>query len=355
MTSSLLPRSTALALVALLCALAVACDRDQARRGDSTADPGEPRTARSMILYSGRAESLIGPIIDRFQKEHGIAVKVKYGGTSELAALLLEEGSRTPAAAFFAQDVGAVGALARRGLLAELPPDLLERVPAVYRAPAGTWVGVSGRVRTLVYNPGKVMEAELPGSVMDLTAPRWKGRVGWAPQNASFQVFVTGLRISRGEEAARQWVTGMKKNRAREYPKNGPIVQAVASGEIDLGLVNHYYLLQFQADDPGVAARNHFMSPGDPGSLVNLSAFAVLKGAPGAEARAAEALGRYLLSAGAQGAFARETSEYPLVEGVPPPDGLPPLHTSDSPVPDLGALDDLEGTLTLLRKTGVLP
>jgi iron(III) transport system substrate-binding protein len=214
---------------------------------------------------------------------------------------------------------------------------------------------VTGRVRTLVYNPARVKPEELPKSVLELTAARWKGRVGWAPQNASFQVFVTGLRVALGEAGAETWLREMVANQPKEYPKNGPIVQAVAAGAIDLGLVNHYYLLQLKKQDPSLAAENHYTQPRDPGSLVNLAAFAIPRSAGVAERAAAEELGRFLLSDDIQRAFAAETHEYPLVAGIAAPAGLKPLAELESPMKDLGALHDLEGTLALLRKTAVLP
>jgi iron(III) transport system substrate-binding protein len=318
-------------------------------------EPAAPAPAKELVVYSGRSESLVGPILARFEKEHGVKVKAKYADTAALAALLVEEGARTPAAAFFAQDVGAVGALEKRGLLAELPADLLGRVAPAHRSPAGRWVGVTGRVRTIVYSPARVAPEELPKSVLELTAPRWKGRVGWAPQNASFQAFVTALRLTAGEAGAETWLREMKANEAKEYAKNGAIVQAVGSGAIDVGLVNHYYLLALRKEDPKLAAENHFTAARDAGSLVNLAAFAIPKSAPPDQAAAALALGKYLLQAETQAAFAAETHEYPLVAGVAAPAGLPPLAELEPPVEDLGALHDLEGTLALLRKTAVLP
>ncbi len=337
--------------------LAAACSKDRPA-APAPAEPAAPSTAASateIVVYSGRSESLVGPIFNRFEEQRGVKLKVKYGDPPPHAPLRIEEGEGTPAAAYFAQDVGAVGALEQKGLLATLPKDILDRVAPRYRSPKGSWVGVTGRVRTIVYNPTKVKEDELPASVADLTSPRWKGKIGWAPQNASFQVFVTGLRVALGEASAEKWLRDMKANEPRDYPKNGAIVQAVGAGTIELGLVNHYYLLQLSKDDPSLAAKNHYTAAKDPGSLVNLAAFAIPKGASEGEARAAQELARYLLTDETQRAFVTGTYEYPLVEGVAAPEGLRPLAELESPTEDLGKLHDLEGTLALLRKTGVLP
>lgn len=345
-------------LVSLVSVLALAACKDKPADGPPGPAPsptGAGATAPEITVYSGRSEKLVGPILSAFEKEHGVKLKVRYGETAALATLLLEEGARSPATVFLAQDVGAVGALTERGMLATLPDEVLSRVPERYRAEKKTWVGVTGRVRTIVYAPSRTQATALPASVLDLTQPAWKGKVGWAPQNASFQVFVTGMRKALGEKATLTWLADMKANGTRDYAKNGAIVQAVATGEIALGLVNHYYLYQFLKDDPAFDANNHFTAPKDPGSLVNLSAVGVLASAEPAAAKAGTQLTAYLLSDAVQAEFVKGTNEYPLVEGVEGPDGLRPLAELEPPTIDLSALGDLEGTLELLRKSGVTP
>lgn len=335
-------------------ALVVSACSDKASSASATNGATTASAAR-ITVYSGRSEKLVGPILAAFQKETGITLDVRYGETAALATLILEEGWRSPATVFLAQDVGAVGALTERGLLAPLPDDVLARVPEKYRAVKKTWVGVTGRARTIVYAPSRTKEDQLPASVLDLTRPEWKGKVGWAPKNASFQVFVTGMRKHLGDEATGKWLSEMKANGTRDYAKNGAIVQAVAAGEIELGLVNHYYLYQFLAENPKLDAKNHFTAPGDAGSLVNTSAIAVLASASPAAKEAGIELAKYLLSDATQATFAKETHEYPLVEGVAPPAGLEPLAKLQPPALDLSELGDLEGTLALLKKSGVTP
>jgi iron(III) transport system substrate-binding protein len=322
---------------------------------DPAAKPAEPVKVSAITVYSGRSEKLVGPILADFEKATGTKLEIRYGETAALATLLLEEGAKSPAAVFLAQDVGAVGALTAKGLLAKLPDDVLAQVPEKYRAAKQTWVGVTGRVRVLSYAPSRTKAADLPASVLELTKPRWKGKVGWAPQNASFQVFVTGLRKVLGDEAATKWLTDMKANGTRDYAKNGAIVQAVAAGEIELGLVNHYYLYQLQAENPKLDAANHFTAPKDAGSLVNLSAVGLLASAAPEANATGVALAKYLLSPEVQARFAKETHEYPLVAGVEPPTGIKPLAELEPPAIDLSDLGDLEGTLTLLKQAGVTP
>ena len=309
------------------------------------ADPG------TLVVYSGRSESLVAPVIRQFQEATGIDVQVKYGGTSAMAATLQEEGKNSPADVFWAQDPGALGALSP--MFKPLPSDITLAVPEWARASDGRWVGVTGRARVIVYN-ADLDEAELPRTVEDLTDPKWKGRVGWAPTNASFRVMVTAMRHIWGEDKTRDWLKGMLANDVRVYPKNTPIVDATGRGEVDAGLVNHYYLHRFIAehgDDFG--ARNLFLNDGGPASLVMVAGSGILKTGPNQEN--AELFLRFLLSQVAQQYFAASVYEYPLVEGVKTHRLLPPIDTLNGPEIDFALLDDLAGTEALLREVGAIP
>src|SRR5690606_33906566 len=162
--------------------------------------------AQSITVYVGRGEALAGPIIERFSEETGIDVEVRYGSTAELAVLISEEGAASPADAFWAQDAGALGALAKAGALAPVPAELVANVPAKQVQPNLEWVAVSARIRTLIYSADRVTPDELPASVLELTDPQYQGRVAWAPSNGSFQSFVTALRVTHGEDVAEQWL-----------------------------------------------------------------------------------------------------------------------------------------------------
>jgi len=307
-----------------------------------------------VTIYSGRSKSLIGPLLDRIGQELGLDVRVRYGDTAELATAILEEGDRSPADLFFGQDAGALGALAKEGRLAPLPSELLQRVPQPYRSSKELWVGISGRVRTVIYNTERVKPEEIPASIVDFAGnERWRARLGWAPTNGSFQAFVTALRRMRGEDVARSWLEGIKALDARVFPKNSSIVQATINGEIEAGFVNHYYLMRerAQAGRP-LPAENHFYTNGDPGGLVNVAGVGVLVTSRASDA--ALALVDYLLSEPAQRYFAEQTYEYPLLEGVLAHPDLPPLASLNPPALDLSDLDDLKGTLALLQEVGLL-
>lgn len=308
--------------------------------------------AGSLTVYSGRDKALIEPLLGEFTKATGIDVKPRFGDSAQLAAAILEEGRNSPADVFFAQDAGALGAVAAKGALAPLQEPLLKRVDERFRSPKGEWVGLSGRARVVIYNTNEVKPTDLPDSVAGFTEARWKEKLGWAPTNASFQAFVTALRLLDGEAAARQWLTGMKANGARSYQNNTSIVQAVGRGEIQAGLVNHYYLFGQLKDQPNLPARNYFFRSAGAGSIINVAGAGILTTTKNAEAAAAFL--DYMLTPPAQQYFANRTYEYPLLQGVKAHEQLPALAELKTPNLDLSRLADLEATLNLLRDTGVL-
>ena len=257
----------------------------------------------SLTVYSGRSQTLVGPLLADFIEDTGVDIRVKYASSAAIAATILEEGEGSPADVVFLQDPGYLGSLAHAGMLAELPDELLSKVDSGYRSTNGDWVGTSGRSRTVVYNTVAIdPESDLPDSVPDFTAPEWRGRVGWAPLNASFQAFLTAFRLKWGEEEASAWLEGMQANDVREYPNNTTIVTAVARREVDVGLVNHYYLQRFlEEEGEGFEARNYFLRDGDPGALVLAAGAGILESTDN-RARA-EQLVEYLLSESAQRYF----------------------------------------------------
>ena len=310
---------------------------------------------RTLTVYSGRSQTLVHPLLLAFGEQTGIDIRVKYAGSSSTAATLLEEGDNTPADVVFMQDPGSLGILADGGMLAPIPQETLGKVDSRFRSPAGLWIGTSGRARTIIYNTEAIdPAADLPPSILDFTDPEWRGRVGWAPRNGSFQAFVTALRLTLGEDAARDWLEGMRDNDAVDYPNNVTTVSAAAAGEVDVGFVNHYYLERFlEEHGPEFGARNHYIGNGDPGALVLVAGVGILAASENKDI-AAEFVD-FLLAAPAQTYFAQEIREYPVSADVEPEGDLPPMASLDPPDVDLGNLSDLEGTLKLLRETGVLP
>jgi iron(III) transport system substrate-binding protein len=342
------PRTPIAAATALSLVLA-ACGSPAST--DPTAEsPGDP--SGSITVYSGRSEELVGPLLSRFSEATGIEVRARYGDTAEMANLILTEGENSPADVFFAQDAGALGAVAREGLLAELPSELLDRVDTRFRSPDGEWVGVSGRARVVAYNTDALSAADLPDSILGFTDPEWAGRIGWAPTNGSFQSFVTALRAIEGEDGAREWLEGIQANDPKVYEGNNPALDAVIAGEVDVAFINHYYLEQRLTEAPNASAANHFLGNGDPGALINVAGAGILSTSD--NPAAAERLVEFLLSDEAQAYFAEETKEYPLVDGVAADPDIPPLSEIGTPDIDLSDLSDLEGTLELLQDVGIL-
>ncbi|CAA9232781.1 MAG: Ferric iron ABC transporter, iron-binding protein [uncultured Acidimicrobiales bacterium] len=313
---------------------------------------GGDESAQRVTIYTGRTQNLIEPILERFAKETGIDVDVRYGQSSDLALLIDEEGGRTPADVFLSQTPSAVGYLDHKGRLGRLPDDVLSLVPPTARADDGSWVGFSGRKRVLVYNPAKVPAATLPRSVLDMTGPQWKGRVGIAPPNASFQDFVSAMRVKLGDDATSRWLKGMADNDAFTFANNTAIVAAVGRGEIDVGLVNHYYVLQAKAENPSFSALNHDFPSDDLGNLLIVTAASIVKGSKHTEE--ATALVRYLLQEDAQRYFSDQTYEYPLAAGVAPSSALPPMSFDQVEGVDFDRLGgDLESTRALIRAAGL--
>jgi len=301
--------------------------------GSSGSEPDRP-----LVVYSGRGEELVAPLLESFTQETGIEVEVRYGGSSELAATLIAEGEETEADVFFAQDPASLGVVA--GMMKVLGDDTLGLTDPKFNDRGGRWVGTSGRVRVVVYNTDAAIA--LPQDIDDMTNPEWAGQLGIAPTNASFLAFVAAMILERGEDGTREWLESLAANNPVDFEGNAPIVEATDNGELRGGLVNHYYLLRLRAEGLGQGAENYFIPAGDVGSLVMPAGVGILSETKKPES--AQKFVDFLLSGDAQSFFATDTYEYPLVEGIDPPEGVPPLSEINTPDIDLG---DLAGVLDL--------
>jgi iron(III) transport system substrate-binding protein len=310
---------------------------------------------KKVVVYSGRNETLVKPILDQFTASTGIAAEVRYGDTAQLAAQLIEEGDRTQAQVFLAQDAGGLGAVGAAKLFRPLPAASLEKVAADYRDPNGLWVGVTGRSRVLAYNSTLLTEDQLPDSVFDLVKPEWKGKVGVAPSNASFQSFVTAMRVQHGEARTREFLTALKANDPQIREKNGVIVTDIEAGKFPVGLVNHYYVYEVAGElgttPDKLKTRIHFFPNGDIGALVNVSGVGLLNSQPDTDG---QTLVDYLLGTEAQTYFAQKTAEYPLIAGVAVLPGLPALNDLEAPKVSLSSLAELDKSIALIKEAGLL-
>jgi iron(III) transport system substrate-binding protein len=345
------PRALHPIAAALAISLVLAgCGFDTGDSGGGGAD--EPDT-EGITLYSGRIPAAIGGAVDGYEAEADRDVQVRFAETADLAATLIEEDDASPADVFFAQEPGAIGAVADAGLLAKLPDDVLERVPAQYRDPRGRWVGVTGRARVIAYNREAVPRAELPRSPFGLASPRWRDRVGWSPASSSMQEYVSALRTRYGDERTGEWLEAMVANGAVDYPNNVAIRDAIAAGEIDVGLVNHYYVAQAVAAEGADYPVGVYFPPGGLGSLMLLTSVGVVE----ASDRKPEAFDfvRSLVSPPAQEYFTFSSKEYPLARGVEPDPSLSvPLSRVPSPGGNLVHLDELQATIELMQESGAL-
>lgn len=311
-------------------------------------------TGETVTIFSGRTQNLIEPVLDAFACETGVDVQVRYGASTDLALLLAEEGDLTQADVFLSRSPGPVGFLEAEGLLGSVDPSTLELVEDQNRSAEGSWVGFSGRKRVLVYNVDDVPGGELPTSVFDLTDERFRGQIGIPATNGSFVDWFTVFRDQFGTDVASQWLADMVANDAQLYSNNRSIVEAAGRGEIQGGLVNHYYNFQEEAaagDDH--RALNHDLADDDIGSLLIITAASIVAGSDNAEE--ADQLLQYLLSAPVQEYFTNETFEYPLAAGVEPASVLPPLTALEIGSVDFDALGGgFEETTRLIEASGIL-
>ncbi|WP_392545203.1 extracellular solute-binding protein [Oryzobacter telluris] len=338
-------RALAMSAAALIALTTAACGAD---------DGEEPLSDDALVIYSGRNENLVKPLLERLEEKTGIDVQVRYGGSSEMAAQLLEEGEGTKADLFFSQDAGALGAVGRAGRLETLPGATLGQVREGFADENAHWVATSARARVIAYDPAQAPEVTEMTTVDAVLDPAYKGKIGIAPTNASFQSFVTALRVTKGEDGARQWLEKLQANEPKTYDNNLLVLDAVESGQVALGLVNHYYWYERVAEKgaAGVKARIHFLNADDPGALVNVAGAGVIAGSPQKEA-ALTAID-FLLSPEGQQYFADETAEYPVVEGVSSTrHDLVPLDQLTRASIDLNQLDSLDATLALLDEVGL--
>ncbi|MEV5509494.1 iron ABC transporter substrate-binding protein [Streptomyces orinoci] len=340
-----------------VCALALtACGGSGDNAGDSAsaAQGGASLKGQTITVYSGQHEQTVKALAADFEKRTGIKVKLRSGDEAELANQILQEGPASPADVFYAENPPALTTLEEKGLLAPVRPGTLKSVPAGDSSPKGDWAGVSARTAAFIAAEGKGADTAPPASVRDLAKPEWKGRLGIAPGETDFAPVVTRMIKTDGEDAARKWLAGLKAN-ARTYDSNEDLSAAVNKGEVEGGVIDHYYFYRLR--DEQTAARTHaklhYFAKGDPGALIDVSGAAALKN--GKHQQAAQAFLAYLDSVPAQQVIAgSESYEYPLVPGVKGKKELPELATIGT-VANGAGLGDGKDALRLLQDTGLLP
>lgn len=310
-----------------------------------------PMLAGKLTLYLGRGEGgLYENVLQAIEDRNpDLELGIRRGPTAALANAIVAEAKagirRTDL--FWAVDSGAVGLVCNAGLARNLPRDLTDQLKPEFRY--AQWMPVTGRIRTLPFHTGRLSASDIPQDIM--TLPDSGLKIGWAPAYASFQSFITAMRILEGEQATIDWLQRAKKN-AKTYAGELGVVLAVERGEVDVGFANHYYTLRLKAGKPDARVDLAF-TEGDAGCLVNASGILAL-GNDDAQGELAVNFIRYLFTREVQSFLAEEAYEIPLVNGVSQPAGLPALETITPPEIDLTRLADQRPTLDLMRTAGVL-
>lgn len=230
-----------------------------------------------IVVYNAQHENLVKSWVDGFTKETGIKVTLRNGGDSELGNQLVQEGSASPADVFLTENSPAMVLVDNAKLFAPLDAATLEQVAPAYRPEHGRWIGIAARSTVFVYNPAKLTEAQLPQSLMDLAKPEWKGRWAASPSGADFQAIVSAMLALKGEQATLDWLKAMKTNFVA-YKGNSTVMKAVNAGQIDGGVIYHYYRFVDQAKT-GENSKNtqlHYFKHQDPGAFVSISGGGVL-------------------------------------------------------------------------------
>ena len=288
---------------------------------------GLPLTALSQTLtvYSGRGERFTKPIIEAFEQQTGIVVRVQVGASGALLAKLQVEGDRSPADVFITNYVGVLEEARQHGLLAPVTvPSLVEIAPE-FRSPDGTWVAFSARLRVIVYNTDLIQPGAIT-SLMHLADPEWQGKVGTVTSgNQSFIGGLSAIYALQGEAATEAFLRGLKANsEGRVLPKHTPVVSAVAAGQFPLGYVNHYYYYRHKAKEPD--APLDILIPdqrdGQMGAVVTVAGAGVLKAAN--NPTEAQEFMAFLISPAGQEIFAAVNYEYPVVASVPAHEAVVP-------------------------------
>ncbi|CAM3741326.1 iron ABC transporter substrate-binding protein [Mycobacterium frederiksbergense] len=330
--------AAALSVIAVV-ASATACSSD---------DGGD-----ELLIYNAQHESLTKEWIDAFTKETGIKVTYRQGGDTELGNQLIAEGDASPADVFLTENSPAMAAVEDAGLFADVDSGTVEQVPAEYRPSTNKWTGVAARTTVFAYNTEKLQLGELPRSIMDLQQPEWKGRWGAPPPKADFQAIVAAMLQLTGEQATSAWLTGMKTN-ATLLQDNIATLRAVNDGEIEGGIIYHYYWFRDQAKTKEISANTalHYFRNEDPGAFISISGGGVLESSTKKDQ--AQQFLKFITGKAGQEVLEKGTSfEYPVASGVPANPALPALDTLQAPKVDPSTLDAAMVT-DLMTKAGLL-
>ncbi|WP_249675302.1 iron ABC transporter substrate-binding protein [Pseudomonas abieticivorans] len=306
-----------------------------------------------ILVYNAQHETLTKAWVEGFTEETGIPVTIRNGDDSEMGNQLVQEGAASPADVFLTENSPAMVLVDNAGLFAPIAPATLEQVTPAYRPAHGKWTGIAARSTVFVYNPSKIKEADLPKSLMDLASPSWKGRWAASPAGADFQAIVSAVLELKGEAATLEWLKGMKAN-ATAYRGNSAVLKAVNAGQIDGGVIYHYYSYVDQSKT-GENSKNttlYYFKHKDPGAFVSTSGAGVL--ASSKHQQDAQAFVKWITGKQGQAILKDGKSfEYAVGQGAQSNPKLVPLEQLDAPLVDASKLNSKKA-VDLMTQAGLL-
>ncbi len=306
-----------------------------------------------LVVYNAQHEQLLDELVPLFEKESGLDVELRSGKDLEMANQIVAEGQKSPADVFLTENSPAMSIVDKAGLFSELPAAATATIPQQYVPADRAWTGFLGRSTVAMYNTDAMTEADMPASILDFAKPEWKGRVAFSPTGADFQAIVSAVLELKGEDATRQWLTGLKDNGVI-VQNNLVVMQSVDSGEVDAGIAYHYYWYRDRQEN-GTDSDNsalHFFGDQDPGAFLSISGAGILASSEHQEA--AEEFVTWLTSTPAQQAMAESYAlEYPLNPEASLNPEVKPFDELEPPQVDVSSLNGPQVT-ELMTQAGLL-
>ena len=296
--------------------------------------------AKEVNVYSTRQPELIKPVLDAFTNKTGVKVNIIFAKDG-LLERLQQEGRNSPADVFLSTDVSSLVNFVEAGVTQTIESETLNKnIPAQYRDSKQQWIGLAKRARILIASKDRVAKDSIQ-TYEDLADPKWKGKICSRGGKSNYNLaLISSIIIEKGEDYAKQWLTGVKNNLAMK-PQGGDRdqIRAVVAGQCDIAISNSYYFAGLLADS---AEKNMdsvypiFPNQKDRGTHVNISGAIITKYAPN-KGNAIKLL-EFLSDSEAQSLYAKEGKEYPLKNGIPVDKYLEPWGTFKS---DTLALDKI--------------
>ena len=305
----------------------------------------------SLTLYNGQHKEVGDNLAAAFEAKTGIHVNVRKGSSNQLASQIVEEGDRSPADVFYAEESPPLNSLGEQGFLAQVDDSTLQVLPEQYVAANGTWIGVTARTRVVAFNPKLIKEEDLPKSVLDFANPEWQGKVGFVPTSGAFQEQAVAIIKLHGRDAAEEWLTGLRAF-GKTYTNNMVALNAVENGEVATVLVNNYYWFALKKEKGELDSKLHYFTGGDAGGLITVSSAGVVKASK--HPKEAQQLLAYMASEEGQRVITNTTAEYPMRKGMVSERGLKPFEELQAPDVTPADLGNAEEALEIERDVGLL-